>query len=164
LDAYNRKRQEYLDLTSKILFSDEEEYESLVDRQRGIRYLWKPNELIPRIMKVILKELLRWFDEHPLDGPFLRQSAQAGMWDFLAERPDMVVLLRIAQTLPTDVERSDVPVDRPVFVEVIELAIGLIPVVGSLLCRLWKSSKGIIAVLLYGSARSTCVRGFGYFI
>jgi hypothetical protein len=37
----------------------------------------------------------------------------------------------VAATLPPDVEVSDVPIDRPALVEAIELAIGLIPVVGS---------------------------------
>ena len=136
--AYARKLQEYLDLGLRIVQSSDMRYRSVVDRQRGRSYLYRENPLVPRIMQVIAHELMRWFEEYPVDRDFVRRgwflswSAEAGLGLFLQERPDIVVLLRLAQTLPLDTEVSDVPVDRPTVVEAVELAIGLIPVVGSI--------------------------------
>lgn len=136
--AYARKQQEYLDLGLRIVQSPDMRYRSVVDRQRGRSYLYRENPLVPRIMQVIAHELMRWFNEYPVDREFYRRgwylswSAEAGLGLFLQERPDMVALLRIAQTLPLDTEVSEVPVDRPAVVEAVELAIGLIPVVGSI--------------------------------
>lgn len=137
LATYNRKWQEYLDLSLRIVQSPDMRYRSVVDRHRGRSYLIRENPLVPRIMQVIAHELMRWFDQYPVDREFyyrrwyLSWSAQAGLGLFLEERPDMVALLRIAQTLPLDVEISEIPVDRPAIVEAVELAIGLVPIVGS---------------------------------
>lgn len=137
-EAYIRKRREYIELGARNVQSPDMRYNSVVDRQRGRSYLYRENPLIPRIMQVIASELVLWFDEYPVDrefyqrGYFLKWSAKAGMGLFLQERPDIVVLLRIAQTLPLDTEVSEVAVDRPAIVEAVELAIGLIPAVGSI--------------------------------
>ncbi|WP_347888550.1 pre-toxin TG domain-containing protein [Nitrosomonas europaea] len=136
--AYTRKQQEYLDLGLRIVQSPDMRYRSVVDRQRGRSYLYRENPLVPRIMQVIAHELMRWFNEYPVDREFYRRgwylswNAEAGLGLFLQERPDIVALLRIAQTLPLDTEVREVPVDRPAVVEAVELAIGLVPVVGSI--------------------------------
>ncbi len=129
--AYRQKYQEYLNLGLRIVQSPDMRYRSVVDRQRGRSYLYRENPMVPRIMQIIASELMRWFGEHPMDAAFLRQSARNGLADFLNERPDIVALLRIAQTLPLDTEVSAVRIERPLVVEAIELAIGLIPIVGS---------------------------------
>lgn len=130
-EAYQQKLKEYVDLGAQIVQSPNMRYRSVVDRQNGKSYLYQENPLVPRIMQVIATELVRWFEGHALTPRFLRQSAQAGLADFLSERPDMVALLRISQTLPLDSEVSEVPIERPVVVEAVEMAIGLIPVVGN---------------------------------
>lgn len=137
-EAYRRKLQEYLELGERIVRSPDMRYRHVVDRQRGRSYLYRESPLVPRIMQVIARELLRWFEEYPVDREFYRRSwyltwsAEQGLGLFLQERPDIVVLLRIAQTLPYDVEVREVPVERPAVVEAIELAIGLVPIVGNL--------------------------------
>ncbi len=137
-EAYVRKRLEYTDLGLQIVRSPDLRYRSVVDRRNGRSYLYRENPLVPRIMQIIAAELVRWFDEYPVDREFYRRgwylqwSAQAGMGLFLEERPDMVALLRIAQTLPLDTEIIEVPIDRPAVIEVVELAIGLIPIVGNI--------------------------------
>lgn len=129
--AYRRKYQEYLDLGQRIVQSPDMRHRSVVDRRRGRSYLYRENPMVPRIMRIIASELMRWFGEHPMDAAFLRQSARNGLADFLAERPDIVALLRVAQTLPLDTEVSEVRIERPLVVEAVELVIGLIPIVGS---------------------------------
>jgi len=160
-DAYNRKRQEYLDLGQRIVQSPDTRYRSVVDRRQGRSYLYRENPLVPRIMRVIADELMRWFQEYPADREFCRRgwyltwSAEAGMGLFLEERPDMVALLRVAQTLPMDTEISDVPVDRPAVVEAVELAIGLIPVVGNLVA----AYEAYAGVDLFGYRLTNLERG-----
>lgn len=137
-EAYFQKRVEYLELAQRFIQSPNMMYQSLHLRRTGLFYLYRENPLVLRITRVIATELVRWFDEYPVDreffrrGWYLRWSAEEGMLLFLKERPDILVLLRIAQTLPYDTEVFEVPVERPDNVEAMELMIGLIPVVGTL--------------------------------
>ncbi|PZV19512.1 MAG: hypothetical protein DCF20_00405 [Pseudanabaena sp.] len=136
-DTYVQKQTEYIELGLQIIRSPDMRYRSVVDRKNGQSYLYRENPLVLRIMQVIATELVDWFNKYPVDREFYRRgwyltwSARAGFALFLEERPDIVVLLRLAQTLPLDTEISDVPIDRPTVIEAIELAIGLIPIVGN---------------------------------
>ena len=177
-NAYTRKRLEYIELGIQIVRSPDMRYRSVVDRHNGRSYLYRENPLVPRIMQVIATELVRWFDEYPVDREFYRRgwylqwSARAGMGLFLEERPDMVALLRMAQTIPLDTEVSEVPIDRPLVVEVVELAIGLIPVVGSIVAayeaytgrdlfgyRLTEVERGILAATVLLPLAGRVVKG-----
>ncbi|MFD0472962.1 pre-toxin TG domain-containing protein [Nonomuraea thailandensis] len=129
--AYVRKEQEYLDLGLRLVTQVRLRQQAVIDRQNGRSYLIQDNPLIPRIMSVIASELMSWVRRRPVDQAFLTRRAESGLADFLAERPDMVALLRLAQTLPADVEISEIPIERPAVVEAVELAIGLVPVVGN---------------------------------
>lgn len=103
-----------------------------VDKQRGRQYLiLGANPLVAEIMAVVSRELMDWFRAQPNTRRLIDFPARFGLVTMLSEREDLVALLPIAATLPPDVEVSDVPIDRPALVEAIELAIGLIPVVGS---------------------------------
>lgn len=127
-----RKYEEYLTLSLEILRWGQARQELIVDKQRGRQYLiLGANPLVAKIMAVVSAALMDWFRRQPEKRAFLDAPARVGLADMLAERPDMVALLRMSAQLPLDVEISDVPVDRPASVEAIELAIGLIPVVGS---------------------------------
>lgn len=153
--VYRRKREEYLELGLRIVQSPDMRHRSVIDRQRGRSYLYRTNPLVPRIMQVIATELMRWFDEHPVDRAFLRQTAREGLADFLGERPDMVALLRMAQTLPLDMELGNVPIERPVVVQAVELAIGLIPIVGSVVA----AYEAYAGVDLFGFGLTDLERG-----
>lgn len=136
--AYQDKRMEYLELGINIVQSSDARQRSVVDRQRGKSYLYSENVLVPKIMRIIASELILWYENYPVDREFVRRGqyltwpARAGLGLFLSERSDMVALLRLAQTLPYDTEVGNVPIERPAVVEIVELAIGLIPVVGSI--------------------------------
>ena len=58
-------------------------------------------------------------------------SAAVGLARMLEERQDLVAALRFAQRLPMDTETSVVPIERPLAVDVVEVTIGCIPVVGT---------------------------------
>jgi len=53
------------------------------------------------------------------------------MRDFLLERPDMVALYKFIVNLPPEKREYQIEIERPLFVEAFELAVGFIPVVGS---------------------------------
>ncbi len=61
----------------------------------------------------------------------MSMSARAGLATMLSERPDIVMLVPLAQNAPLDSEVRNVPVDRPAVVEALSLAIALIAVVGN---------------------------------
>lgn len=131
-DEYLRKYEEYLDLSLKILKWGSVKQQVIQDKQAGKQWLiLGPNALVPKINELIASELMRWFNAHPRTKELVTQSATVGLATMLSERPDLATLLRLAQTLPLDVEVSNIPVDRPAMVEAVEFAIGLIPVVGN---------------------------------
>jgi hypothetical protein len=131
-EQLSRKYEEYLDLSLQMLRWGRVKQELIVDKQAGKQYLvLGANPQVAEIMKVLSRELMLWFEAQPNTRDLIEWPARLGLATMLTERPDLSTLLRIAGTLPPDVEVSAVPVDRPAMVEAVELAIGLIPVVGS---------------------------------
>jgi hypothetical protein len=156
VDEVAKKYDEYLKLSMEILQWGRVRQELIVDKQRGRQYLiMGANPLVPKIMAVIAKALMEWFSQQPEKRAFLNAPARVGLADMLAERPDMVALFRLASQLPLDVEISDVPVDRPAAIEAIELAVALIPVVGSCVAA-YESWSGVD---LFGYHLSDLERG-----
>ena len=172
-DQYTRKYEEYLDLALEMLQWGQVRQELLVDKQRGKQYLiLGENPLVPEIMQVLSHELMRWFEVQPNTRELIEFPARFGLLRMLSEREDLAALLRIAQSLPPDVEVSDIPVDRPAIVEAIELAIGLIPVVGSVVAayeawsgedlfgyRLTEVERGILAAAVLLPTAGRLVKG-----
>jgi Pre-toxin TG len=132
-EQQRRKFNEYLDLSIEMLSWGQVRQELIVDKQRGKQYLiFGANPLVAKIMKVVSHELMVWFNAQPNTRELIDQPAHFGLARMFSERPDIVAMMRVAEKLPLDVEISDVPVQRPGFVEAVELAIGLIPVVGNI--------------------------------
>ncbi|GGM77150.1 hypothetical protein GCM10012275_54740 [Longimycelium tulufanense] len=127
-----RKWDEYRDLRLEMLKWGQVKPRVIKDKQRGIQYLiLGADPLVGKIMRILSDELDVWVRAQPNTRTLATDSPMVGLAKMLHERPDLSMLLRIAQTLPLDVEVSSIPVDRPAFVEAIELAVGLIPVVGN---------------------------------
>jgi hypothetical protein len=173
VEQYGRKYEEYLDLGLEMLKWGQVRQEVLVDRQLGKQYLiLGENPLVPKIMQVLSQELLNWFREQPNTRELIEFPARFGLVQMLSEREDLAAVLRIAQSLPPDVEVSDIPVDRPAMVEAIELAIGLIPVVGNVVAayeawsgedlfgyRLTDAERGILAACVLLPVAGRLVKG-----
>lgn len=131
-DQMSRKYKEYLDLSLEMLKWGRVRQELIVDKHLGRQYLiLGASPLVGQIMSLLSSQLMRWFEVQANTRTLMDHPARLGLATMLSERPDLSTLLRIAQTLPPDMEISAVPVDRPAMVEAVELAIGLIPVVGS---------------------------------
>ncbi len=127
------KSEEYLDLSLEMLRWGRVRQELITDKERGRQYLiFGSHPLVAKIMQLLSHELMEWFGDQPNTRDLIEQPAKVGLARMLFERPDLATLLRTAETLPLDVEISDIPVDRPAMVEAVELAIGLVPVVGNL--------------------------------
>jgi hypothetical protein len=130
-EAYAKKYAEYIEFGERLIQSVDFQAKSTVDKYSGKSYLFIPNGLTQKAMQVVAAELVRWF-QHQADPKFIRKSAQEGYVWMLSEHPDLVAMLRIAQELRYDVEVSEVPIERPVEVTVVETAISLVPLVGSI--------------------------------
>jgi hypothetical protein len=127
-----RKYQEYLDLSLEMLKWGQVRQEVIKAPAVGKQYLiLGAHPLVAKIMEMLSHELMRWFGEQPNTRELIERSARTGLASMLTERPDLLTLLRTADTLPLDVEVSDLPVNRPVMVEAVEFAIGLVPIVGA---------------------------------
>lgn len=171
-DMYSRKYQEYSDLGLQLIQRVDMRQRAVVDRFNGRSYLIQENPLVPRIMQVIATALMAWFNQHETDADFYRRSATVGLVEMLSQRPDLVALLRLAQTLPLDTETREIPIQRPVVVEAVELAIGLVPIVGSVVAayesytgrdlfgyRLSNLERGILAATVLLPVAGRFVRG-----
>lgn len=131
-DQWARKYEDYLDLSLEILRWGQVRQEVIEDKENGLSYLiLGADPLVAKIMGTISKELTTWFGNLPQTKENLDRSAREGLAEMLHERPDLVALLRLAYQIPVLHETSTIPIDRPSWVEAVELAVGLVPVVGS---------------------------------
>jgi len=131
-EQYSRKYEEYLNLSLEMLRWGQVKQELIVDKQAGKQYLiLGANPAVPEIMKVLAKALMDWFNAQPNTKELIDWPARVGLGTMLTQRPDLATLLRLAETLPPDVEVSEIPVERSAMADAVEFAIGLIPVVGN---------------------------------
>jgi hypothetical protein len=131
VEELGKKFEQYLRLSEEMIHWGS--IDPQVIKTPGRNYLiLGPNPLVPKIMQAIASELLRWFTEHPNDVDLFTFTPRQGLGQLLTERPDLAALLRIAQTLPLDVEARDVPIETHPMQLVVELAVSFIPVVGSM--------------------------------
>ncbi|MCD9098024.1 pre-toxin TG domain-containing protein [Luteimonas fraxinea] len=127
------KFSEYLNLSQQLPKDAQVRAYGFLDKKNGKSYMvyGEQADVVPT-MRMIGSELLAWFHTQPNSKLMATMSAKAGLATMLSERPDLVVLIRLAQTGPLDGEVRAVPIDRPAAVEVAELAIGLVPYVGNM--------------------------------
>jgi hypothetical protein len=131
-EQWARRFEEYLDLSQRMLQWGQVRQEVIDDPQNGLSYLiFGADPLVDKIMGVLATELMRWYDRLPHTREAYARTARQGLAEMLHERPDLVALLRLAWQLPPLHETSSIPIDRPTWVEAVELAVGLVPVVGS---------------------------------
>lgn len=126
------KAREYWDLGQRIVSERRVRQQAVVDRKNGKSYLIHGElPIVREVMTLLASELTSWFKAQPNSKAAMSMSAQAGLATMLEERPDLVLMVRLAQSAPLDSEVRNVPVDRPAAVEAIELAIAFIPIVGN---------------------------------
>ncbi|WP_440604603.1 pre-toxin TG domain-containing protein [Bacillus sp. GB_SG_008] len=130
-DSYMNKRLEYIDYTTHLVTRYDAAQKAITDPDTGRSYLVQMSQYIPGILQTIAKELLIWFQKQEFNAIFSSLSPEAGLRLMLSERPDLVALLRLAQTLPYDTEISETPIQPSTIEVMVELAIGLVPVVGN---------------------------------
>lgn len=141
-DQWARKYEDYLNFSLTMLKWGQVKQEYIEDKKNGIGYLiLGADPLVGKIMGVIRTELMRWYDRLPHTKANLDLTPREGLAAMLYERPDLVALLRMAYQIPVLHETSSIPIDRPTWVEAIELTVGLIPVVGSCVA-LYESWEG----------------------
>jgi Pre-toxin TG len=127
-----KKAQDYTNLGLRIVSDKHVRQQVIVDKQRGKLYIiFGELPIVAEVMKMISSELTAWFRAQPNSKAIMSMSPEAGLATMLSERPDLVILCRLAQNTPLDSETRNVPVDRPAAVEASELAIGLVPFVGN---------------------------------
>jgi hypothetical protein len=131
-EQWNRRYEEYLDYSLKMLSWGQSKQEVIDDKQNGVSYLiFGADPLVGEIMKLLATELRRWFDALPHTKEAYDRTAPEGFVQMLRERPDLTALLRMVWQIPPVHETMSIPIDRPTWVGAVELAVGLIPVVGS---------------------------------
>ena len=155
-DQLAHKYKEYLDLSLEMLRWGQVKQELIVDKQAGKQYLiLGANPLVGKVLRLLGKELLAWFEAQPNTKFLIESPARVGLGTMLTQRPDLSMLLRTAQTLPADVEVSAVPVDRSAMIEALEFAIGMVPVVGNVVA----AYEAWTGVDLFGYRLSDLERG-----
>jgi hypothetical protein len=130
-DAYVRKMEEYARYWRRIA-NNHLRIIAFTDPGDGYRYVHRPNKLTIAVIASIEQELQHWFQLNYDYDRLARSIGPAhGLWSLLEERRDLKVALRLAQTLPADVEKYHVGIDRPAWVEVTSFAVGFIPFIGN---------------------------------
>jgi hypothetical protein len=129
-EQWSAKENEYLELVRRIRALQRPDY-AFNDRKNGVVYVQQDNPVVASVVTEVIHALARYVAQHAADEDFFSVSATAGMLRLLSERPELVADLRLAQELPRDGSSWEVAVDRPATVGVVEAAIGVIPVVGT---------------------------------
>src|SRR5919198_58035 len=84
-----RKRMDYFDLRVDMMGWGRVKTQLIEDKQRGIQYLiLGADPLVPRIMDLLGKELLSWFDRQPNTKELATDPPKVGLVKMLTERPD----------------------------------------------------------------------------
>lgn len=170
---YDRKIEEYLDYSLKMLQFGQVSQQLIRNKYTGDQYLiMGAHPLVRRIMALLATELMEWARAQPNTSTFIKDPAELGFAVMLSERRDLAALLRMSAKLPLDVETGSGPVDRPFAVEAVELALGLIPVVGSAIAcyeawsgkdifgyRLTELERGILAATVLLPIAGRLARG-----
>lgn len=140
--GFKRKVEEYEALVTELRRNVRKsaEYLSLVSREVLIV---RHNPVTKQVIDDIGHELLRYRERHSHDEKFLTTSAKAGLANLLlVERKDLNVALRAALDLGGDVTSIKLPdEDRPWWVNAVEFAIGVIPIVGNVVAA-WEAYSG----------------------
>lgn len=136
---YEQKYVEYEKLAMEIYLKPNTSFRMVKDPYNGVGWLYRESPDARKLTLHISLEFTRWFDRHFVDKKFLEMPATGGLRDFLKERPDCVMLFRLVQTMPYDSERFNFPIERPVHVEILELAVSVIPLIGNVVAvwELW---------------------------
>ncbi len=129
---YVSKHFQHIQFTTSQLLSISSNTSVQIDRQNGTSFLIRDNPNAVAILRFIVSEFPNWFGEHAMDTTLLNLSSKAAFAQFLEERPDLVALFRLSQSLPPDVEIDSIPVDRPAMVQALSIAIAFIPIVGNM--------------------------------
>ena len=123
-DAYLREAQRWNERARRV-----RRYE---DPYNGLVWIIRANAQELDAIDAMAAGLISWATLHMTDADFPSRPVRSGAVEFLSGRHDLIAALRMAQRQPPDVEVMRVPVRVPPFVEAVEFAIGLIPVVGSM--------------------------------
>jgi hypothetical protein len=125
------KEVEYAHLAGQLKSYKARSLRRIAIPKKGISYLISENEATQRVLDLIADELHTWTSKHRLDPEFVMNPAEWGLGQMLAERRDLLVALRLAQSRPVESEKFIEGINRPFFVTVTELLISFIPIVGS---------------------------------
>ncbi len=128
---FRRKYQQYLTFAQRTIVSTSAQREYIRDRTHGVMYIVRHNEQVVDLVQTIMSGLMEWARRHKTDDDFFDLSPEEGLQQMLLEQTQYVAALRVAQQLPPDVTRVAISIERPDHVFVVETAISLIPVVGS---------------------------------
>lgn len=143
-DAYSKKHEDYLDFILKQMDRLKNYKRYLIDRTNNVFYVQKFNDLAQEVGNLVLQELMPWSTAHRADPGYLKMSPEDGLTEMLIERQDLVVALREAQNLGMDTTKYNIPVykkDRPWYVDVVEIGVSFIPIVGSVVAA-YEASTG----------------------
>lgn len=131
-EAWTAKNREYQQIAQRLKEQHQVAAHLLVDRKRRLAYLVQENDQVKNALDDLVAALAGWCAVHGADDDFLTTSAADGLHRMLSERQDLLGALRLAQHLPKDVEVSVIPPEeRPAALEVVEVAVSCIPVVGT---------------------------------
>jgi hypothetical protein len=151
-EGAGRKLDEALELMKKSMWREREPY-TLEDRERGTGYLVWESAQEKAARDLIAREFLHDVVARMGRKDFTSTSIASDFRTWLREHPSEYEAYLVAQSHP-DVEKYDVPIEIPAWQTTIEVAIGFIPVVGSIVA----AGEATFGYDLFGHELSTVDR------
>ena len=151
-EAAGRKLDDALELMKKNVWRAREPY-TIEDRERGIGYLVWESAQEKAARDLIARQFLHDVIARMHRKDFTTTSAASDLRTWLTGHPSEYEAYLVAQSRP-DVEKYEVPIDIPAWQTTIEVAIGFIPVVGSIVA----AGEATFGYDLFGHELSTVDR------
>jgi len=141
-NGFRRLHLAYLDLALELQDNVRKSAEYMSQMSREILIV-RHNPVTKQVIDDIGHELLRYRDRHQHDDNFLTTPPKVALAKLLlVERKDLNLALRAALDLGGDVTSIKLPErDRPWYVDAVEFAVAVIPVVGSAVSA-WEAYSG----------------------
>jgi len=130
---YQKKYEEYLNYSTFMIQRSQLWRRHIIDYKNNTHWVDKFSPQLKAVIGLSMTELMKWALINEYQKDYLTWKPERGLQQMLSERPDLVTALRIAQIYGIDARKYPIRVEkRPWYVEVIEIGISFVPIVGNL--------------------------------
>lgn len=130
---YQKKSEEYHNYSIFMIKRSQLWRRHIIDYKNNTHWVDKFSPQLKAVIELSMTELTKWAQTNQYQKDYLTWKPEHGLQQMLSNRPDLVTALRIAQIYGVDTRKYTIRVEkRPWYVEVIEIGVSFVPIVGNI--------------------------------